>query len=307
MAAITLLATTSVLVADAVVTQGWTLTRQNIRTALGRGDCGLADQMVIIAEGGLRGLAVTQVRSASRADRVADRRGFPAGNGFGSGWYYHYGGVAPPLVLGLDTFGSRPPEALAGNLDGHLGSFRSPWYRVPRNTETITVLVIGGGETGLRLGVQFATTGPGSSPGGELTRLRVHPYSTVWRPVQIPVPSQATAVRLLGVDAAEGSEEGWVAVSQPAVAATTTLGAELRRTDAATLANPALALYLPCARQPSIAAGVVEIPKFLVVAMPTWFGGGVESGVFAPVLRLEYHNVYLGGGEIAVLRSGDLP
>lgn len=68
-----LLVTGGVFVVDAIVTDGWTFTKQNLLAAVGKGDCGLGEETQIPVPGSLRPLLPVSSESGNATDAVAIR------------------------------------------------------------------------------------------------------------------------------------------------------------------------------------------------------------------------------------------
>ena len=228
--------TIAVLGRDFQRTDGWTLTRQNLDSIVGRSGCGLADDATAALWSSSRSLpAIDGDRSAEPGTAVT-----------------------PSPVPGLprSELSSSSPEA--------------PWYRIPADRR-LGVFVAGSRVTDGELALQW-----GREQGGQVDVLRTDAVGAIeprvetspWTFVaasELPPPHPlADVVRVaLPLSAASGAS---VAVTAPVTYRTETLSRLISDPDARTLVHPALLLYFPCARQPRLADGMVEVPRYFV-----WF------------------------------------
>jgi hypothetical protein len=228
--------TVAVLAGDFVRSDGWTLTRQSLDSVVGRARCGLGDDAVASLPGSARPLAV----------------GGSAGSSEPSAW------VPPAPVDGVARYelSSSSPE--------------TPWFALPAD-ERLGVFVAGSGVSGGPLELQW-----GRRQGDDFEvlesdliqdvqpRIETSPW-TFLAASELPSPHPDAEVVRIAV-APSSAPRAPVAVTSPVTYGTTRLSRLIGRPGARTLVHPNLLLYLPCATQPRLANGRVEVPAYFV-----WF------------------------------------
>jgi hypothetical protein len=231
----------AMLAADAVKTPGWTLAHQNVDALQGRGGCGLAADTVVAAPWSMQTLAPINVRTATP----------------------HAGQFPSPPLRGSSVF-----SLLDQGDDTRLGL---PWFTAPQ-TGRIGFYVLSTGDPAdsvrARWGhVTASSVRPGTWRGIDLTNFdSVHSDVVGWtflpQSLLLGRGKDANAVQLqLESDAMPShalSATGAIAY-QPI-----SLSTLFRRQGARPLVWPNLLLYMPCARQPRLDKGVVEVPTVLV-------------------------------------------
>lgn len=232
--------TATVLAADAIKTDGWTLTRQNLDTLRGDLGCGLADDVHVADRSTLRALQV----AASGVEPSASQASVDG---------------RPPFVL----------DPLGRGID------RTPWLRLPADRRyglvVFSSLPMGDDE---RLVVESGrSTGAGVDRlGGSALRPEVveEVYSDTsaqhfFGPSEVPRPHpQANVIRVVRVEGAE--LDGSPLVAAPVTFAAKPLVEELRPEESRSLVLPPIVPYLPCVRLPRLGNGVVEVPSHIVSA-----------------------------------------
>ena len=255
--------TAAVLVADALKTDSWTVTRQNIETLSGDLRCGLADEALVPSVRSMRSLTALGAR---------DREETPA-------W------VPPAPVKGLQRFALGP---ISG------GSASSPWFDLSGG-QPVGVFVAGSHELTEGLSVDWgrrdqgriATLGTGRlRPEANVIR-EVQPDLVTWRFLsaqELPRPEDgARAVRFsLRGRVSPGSA---LAVTAPVTYASEPLVQRLTGTTDSSLVIPNMLMYLPCAGQPRLDDGVVETPRQIVAFLYAW-PVGLPTSPFSGVLDL---------------------
>jgi hypothetical protein len=123
--------TSSMLIADAVLTDGWTFARQNPQTIAGRSTCSLADPSTVSFDTTTVRLAALASIASEAADEFASRAGYLAGDAFVRGRYFA-SDRSDDLAeqLGPGTFGSWTPTSGSPS-DDFRGSFQSAWHGMP--------------------------------------------------------------------------------------------------------------------------------------------------------------------------------
>ncbi len=232
--------TVGVLVVDTAKTSSWTLLRQNIQTIRGDPGCGLADDLLVPARGSIRPVA-----SAGSPEP----RDLPP-------W------VPPAPVAGLDRFVLAPAEG---------GSGRSAWFELPVN-DRIGLFVTGTQAAPDRLALEW-----GRSEAGRIDILGDAEIETdttsdvsggvvLWRFVatgELPAPNpQANVVRVVFRSADLLATT--LAVTAPVTYANQELAPALNAPASRSFINPKLLTYFPCARQPLLRDGIVEVPNYVV-------------------------------------------
>ena len=235
--------TVGILGADAVRTDGWTLTRQNLKVLRGDAGCGLGDDLLVPA--------MDSVRSLSTID--ADRGRIPA-------WL--------PL-LPVDDVGAVALGPLPG------GPAESPWYRLGPDVQ-IGIFVSGPPGSSNTLSLEW-----GQDRRGAIERVgkdrffvddRPHAEDALaWKFVlasELPrAPLDADAVRVVFEDRIfRGLSVG---VSAPVTYTRRTLTEQIDDGTSPALIHPIVLPYYPCARQPTIRNGVAETPSSIITRLDT--------------------------------------
>ena len=250
--------TVGMLATDAVKTDGWTLTRQNLQSLHGDPGCGFADELVVPAMGSVRPLATADEGRA----RV------PA-------W------LPPPPVEGVDRFALGPAPG---------GPLESPWYMVSGD-RPIGIFVSGAGSSNAlslewgrsrRDAIESLGRGPvviGDGPHDE--------GALPWRLAlasELPqAPTNADAVRVVFEDRiSRGSAVG---VSAPVTYTSETLDGRLGDSASTSLVHPTVLPYFPCVRQPAIRNGVAQVPD-RILSQPGLPNPAVVIGDLSPFMGL---------------------
>jgi hypothetical protein len=235
--------TIGMLTVDAFKTDGWTLTRQNLRSLRGDPGCGLGDDLIAPA--------MTSVHPISIVG--TDRRLVPA-------W------LPPSPVDGLDRLALGPAPG---------GPVKSPWYALAAD-DKIGIFISGPPGSASALSFEWGENRRGAieSIGRESIPTDTGPrdeHAMPWRFLlssELPrAPSEADAVRVVFENRiSRGSAVG---VSAPVTYAGETLTEQLGDRASASLVHPILRTYFPCARQPVIRDGVAEAPDLIVTRTDT--------------------------------------
>jgi hypothetical protein len=226
--------------ADAVKTPAWTLAAQNVDSLPGHGGCGLADDTRVAAPWSLQPL-------------IPMGRDSPG---------------PPPQWLSAVDPPSRPAFALLGR--GDKTRLTLPWFQTPANRR-VGFYVLGTNDSAdsvhARWGHVAAPVRIGDWGGIDVSQYDAFQTETVqW----VFVPQGLLPPRIPGLDAVQLALESH---AQPphAIASTgavsyesTPLSTLFRQQGARPLVWPNLLLYMPCARQPRLDKGVVEVPTVLV-------------------------------------------
>jgi hypothetical protein len=257
LAAPVILFTLGVLARDFQRTDGWTLTRQNLDSLVGRSDCGLGDD------------TVASLWASSRSLPSVDRGPTPAP----PEW------IPRAPVTGLPRFGLSPSSA-------------TPWFRLPGDGR-LGLFVVGSGVAGGALQLDWGRQRDGrvdvlrSDVVGEIgARVETVPWTFV-AASELPAPHpQADAVRIAAPPSV--TPRAPVAVTAPVTYQTERLSRLLGDRIGAALIHPALFLYFPCARQPTLAKGIVEVPRYFV-----WFDHPFKPDPYEPTSPfLGVHDLY---------------
>jgi Mycobacterial cell wall arabinan synthesis protein len=256
--------TVGVLAGDAIQTDGWTLTRQNLDTLRGDLGCGLAD-----------------------FERVADRstvRALPVAAAGAEPW------AAQAEIGNVDGFEAFQLDPLGTGVD------RTPWLRLPAHGRygimVLTALPLGSDH---RLVVEFGRRreaaverlgGSALDPGVVDEVFSDNATQHLFGPTEVPRPDpEADVVRLVRVEGAE--RDGAIVVAAPVTFAGKPLDDELHTDDSRSLVLPPLVTYLPCARLPQLGKGVVEVPGHVVSANIEFNPiGGAATSPFLGLLDL---------------------
>jgi cell wall arabinan synthesis protein len=250
--------TIAVLARDFQRTDGWTLTRQNLESIVGRSGCGLADD------------ATAALWSSSRSLPAVD-------------------GDSP-----AEPGSSVPPSPVSDLPRSELSTSapETPWYRLPADRR-LGLFVAGSSVTGGEVALQW-----GRDQGGQIDVLRTDAVGAIeprvetspWTFVaasELPPPHPLAEVVRVALPAS-AAPSAPVAVTAPVTYRTETLSRLISDPDARTLVHPALLLYVPCARQPKLADGVVEVPRYFV-----WFDHPYQPHPFEPTSPfLGVHDLY---------------
>jgi hypothetical protein len=211
---------------DALFTDGWTLPRQNVDTLLGRRTCGLADDALVPDRASFTPLPV----AGSGGTGAATQARFPAG------------AVTPWYRLPADR---RVGFAVQGFPDSERSPFVVEWA-----VETLSGPdVVERSSEGLEDGSTYTDDRLGT---------RFMPWRFLSQGDMRGRPSEATLMRVR----VPPNEAGvWIErpVAYDTMLMQEVIGGRLQ------LPVPNYRLFLPCARLPSIAGGVMEVPHTLVL------------------------------------------
>jgi len=233
--------TAAVLVADAIKTDSWTVSRQNVDTLTGNLRCGLADDGLVPSASSMRPLAAVGADEARPAPS----------------W------VPPPPVAGLPRFALGP---IGG------GSASSPWFKLS-GERPFGVFVAGSPELMDELALEWGQRRRGrieTLGTGELI-VDVRADIETWRffsAPELPSPGEgATAVRVVLRSSVPGST---LAITAPVAYASERLVRRLDGAGSLSLVLPNMLMYVPCARQPRLSDGAVEAPGQIVAFLGSW-------------------------------------
>jgi hypothetical protein len=230
----------AMLAADAVKTPAWTLAAQDIHSLQGNEDCGLADDTRVAAPWSLRPLQTLGRDTES----------------------------ATPHWLSATDPPSHPTFGLLGR--GNPTRLTLPWFRAPVNGR-VGFYVLGTNDANdhvlARWGNAGGTVPPINWTGIDLSHFDAFQSETIqWT----FVPEGLLPARASGQNAVQ---VGLDSQTQPPHALTSTgalsyesisLSTLFRLQGARPLVWPNLLLYMPCARQPRLTKGIVEVPTVLV-------------------------------------------
>jgi hypothetical protein len=255
--------TAAVLIVDTAKTTTWTLARQNIEAASGNTGCGLADDALLADKSSMRSLASSGARNGGS---------LPV-------W------VPPAPVQQQPRFaigpGTERPEW-------------TPWFRLPSG-RGFGVFVAGTLTPTDRLALDW----------GRLDRGRIDPFATSdiavkYSPSQFGIaswrffaseelPRRPAGANVVRVSVRSAMTPGAaVAVTAPVTYRNEQLAKRLEGDGSLTLVNPGLLSYLPCARQPELSGGAVDVPSRLVRATndDIWSVGDRATNPFLGLLDL---------------------
>ena len=256
--------TAAVFVADAVKTESWTLTRQNIETLRGDLGCGLADDAMVANLPSMRSL--TRFRGPTTQPTTQ--------------W------IPPPPIAGLERFSLGPIRA---------GSTAyAPWFKLPASRKMGVFLAGAPGtagtvelEWGRSRGGRIATLG--SEEIGSDVPPNMRPDLVPWR----FFPAAELPSRIAGSDSVRFALRGTAptgsaaAVSAPVSYTNRRLAEQLDPGASSSLILPNLLTYFPCVDQPRLSDGVIEAPGAVVAhrdSLIPVFGG--KSSPFEGILDL---------------------
>jgi hypothetical protein len=263
--------TLGVLGADAVKTDSWTLTRQNLQALRGDPGCGLAGSLAAGTPASMHPLS--PLRASESGGHLA--RWVPA---------------APVASLPRLTLG---PVAS--------GDARSPWFAA-RPGRPIGVFAAGPGGAKSTLALEFARVRGGRARVVDSEPLPVGVTETAdgassedvttWRFLSPDSNSpRANAVRV--VLRGQGTLGNAVAVTTPVTYQTDLLTRALDQAGTPVLTNPYVQMFFPCLRQPRLRGGTVAVPAALVAPSAsldplTGRVGGIFNGLLDlyPLVRL---------------------
>jgi arabinosyltransferase C len=257
--------TLGLFVVDGFTAPSWTLAKQNV-DSVGSSTCGFADDLSVIEPA--RGHALP-VDDAATPNAAVDA--LPPAATLGPPLEFAPEGVDPGVrpVPGLESqWGSR-----IGN-DANRGTFVSPWFNLDQsfvgagNDRERIVLFLAGrvNADNTRLFVQLGRQNGSDIENVGVEELPPQGDNPQWRPVVldalVPVSPEATRMRLVGVDAADGGG-GWLAFSGPRVVRPEPMTRLLEAPEHRSLIAPWMSPYFPCATQPRVEPGVSEPPDFV--------------------------------------------
>ena len=248
--------TFAVLARDLQRTDGWTLTRQNLQSFVGDEGCGLGDDAV-----------ASTWSSASTLSAVG---GAPSDE--------------PPAWVPAAPLMGVPRFELSS------ASPATPWFRLPADRRVgLFVADARAGELALeagrlRNGQVDILRSDAVSPVG--TTVETSPWTFV-AASELPAPRPGRERR------PDRYAPVWiprapVAVTGPVTYRTERLARLLGDRAAGSLIHPNLLLYFPCASQPRLAEGIVEVPRYFV-----WFDHPFQPHPFEPTSPfLGVHDLY---------------
>lgn len=236
----------AVLVQDARATPQWTLARQNVSSLAGRSGCGLADDTTVADPA-----TFTALRAVAPAPLEPPASGARP---------------APPFA-GLEVLGRSPGAE----------DVVTPWYELPADGRRVGFYVSSIAAQAGELSARWATAGGGSvltdwtpaaTSSPRMTRADASPWSFVPEGALPPRPSGARAVQLR-LRSTETPPRRLLATGAVAYG-TAPLTELLTSPGARPFVAPNLVLYLPCARLPTLARGIVEPPTLVVLHDDLW-------------------------------------
>jgi arabinosyltransferase C len=235
--------TVGVLADDLRRTSGWTLTKQNLGSIVGRRGCGLGDDVVASLPGSV---PLPSLEAAAHHTPT---------------W------IPPAPTQGLQRF------------ELSSSTTATPWFRL-RQGDRFGLFVAGSTVPGEQLSIEWGRADI-SRHVTDLRRDTVPGIvsaATPWTFVaasELPAPAAgANAVRI--VRNATSPPQAPLAVTAPVSYREAPFSRLLREPGATALIHPALLLYFPCARQPALRAGLVDAPDYIV-----WYGDTYEPLLFA--------------------------
>jgi hypothetical protein len=243
---------------DAIITDGWTFSKQNLADVAGRGGCGVADDLHVLRTGSVVPLVSLEED------------------------------VRPTTDLGLLPDPPLADLAVIGGQDQlRTTSTVSPWYAVPASGP------IGYFEHGFGSSTGNVRLEWGERHGAEVAVVeseRVDSPTSVFDPFALPwrfrterslpeKPADADAVRLI-VEHHGGDPISQVAASAPVAYATDPLTSWLSGRGLVALVDPQVRLYFPCVRQPELAHGIAEPSDFVVAWVPGTIALTASSGTY---------------------------
>ena len=232
--------TISVLAVDAARSP-WTIARQNLGDPQAQSSCGLADHLLIADRTSMTGLSVA---GRTTADPVP-------------GW------VPPAPLPGIPRYVLTPAEGAVAS---------SPWFGIP-TAQPIGFYAAGTQGLGDNLEIEWGRRSAEGIKPLSVGRIPGDPSATLsgthdWR----FVPAAELPGRARGANAARitlpNDGRGWptTAITAPVTYSNQELGQLLTEGGAEALVSPALLTYMPCTAQPRLQAGVVGVPRYVVMA-----------------------------------------
>jgi hypothetical protein len=247
--------TWSLLARDARSADGWSYTGQLLSHAMGRNECGLPDDLPVVARASP--LALT-----SGPNEIT--RAIPDA-------YDHVPANARLPMRGVDTWGTRVAFAGMPNGDVATGRFSTPWYSVEGARE-----------------VAFWTVGRTGDPNQIVVEARAADGSVTTTPIARPgetlywslkpvtrLPRNAIAVRLVLQDNDDGTG-GWLGATAPVAVSYKPFGATLSDHDRVWVASQ-VRLYAPCLDLPSIRNGYLHPLAASLVTPPSGLSEALQS------------------------------
>jgi len=274
--------TAGVLVADAVKTKSWTLTRQNAQTLRGDLRCGLADDALVPLRSSMRALPViTQPARSSAAS-----------------W------LPPAPIAGLTRFQIGPPPTpttAARSSWFHLTPAQRFGFFLTGTPGTSDILELEWGRSGSAAVKPLGTDQVPADFGTD-----AEPSRVTWRfysAGDLPAPpSDATAVRFaLRADQGAGTQIGLTAPVAYRDGRMITLLQQRKPS----LALPNLLPYVPCVSQPVVTAAT-EAPQAIVAFRDSLWPLAADASPFAelsdlyPIVRLPLSDAANPPGQVAL-------
>jgi hypothetical protein len=234
-----------IVVIDTARTESWSLARQNLQALRGAGGCGLAEDSVVASISSMQPIAHYQNHRREALSRE---------------W-------SPPPVKGLAsyTLESQKPDAMA-----------TPWFPLPSHGR-FGFFVGGAASLAGELTVEWGRRHEGGVKNLGKAAISAQFESTVpprlvrWRFLprgELPdVPRGADLARVSIV----ANRKDTVRVTSAVTYRNELLADRLRRGSARPLIAPQLLMYFPCARQPQLESGIVEVPSEILAVWWTLF------------------------------------
>jgi hypothetical protein len=227
--------TVALLLADALKTDGWTLTRQNVG---GSAECGLADDVVVPVRGSARPVANVMTTGGTQT---------PA-------W------VPSPPVERLPRFALGPA----------VGATSTPWLPLPADGRLgLFVAGVPGPADRLRLEWARFPVNRVEPIGTDDAGVQADPLAgnTAWRFYAAgDLPTPPPEARLVRVTlTSDATPSAALAVTAPVTYDTERLSLRVNR-ESRSLVLPNLFTYLPCTDLPELRGGIVEVPDYVLVS-----------------------------------------
>ena len=234
---------------------------------------------------------------AHAAERRLDRR--PVGCGLADDAVASLPGSARSLQS-VGSVSSMPPAWVPAAPVPDLGRFAlspskraTPWFRLPEDGHFglfAAASAVTGGQLALDWGREDGKARVDElrtdTFGDVVPRIETTPWTFV-AASELPVPAPgANVVRITTTPSTVPRAP--LAVTAPVAYGAAPLSHLLGGHEGSALIHPALFLYFPCARQPTLAGGVVEVPRYFV-----WFDNGFQPHPYEPTSPfLGVHDLY---------------
>jgi arabinosyltransferase C len=273
------------------VTVNYSSAARNLAAVAGRGECGLADIVLVdpdpqksiltpVSDEGsaadallgdkARGFAITSPQEQSTADLLAQANLPDIGPAVDP---LHPTPPADPADLvgfGLDPMATPLVISAAGRSSGTnpagivapIAELTSRWYQLPEDTALVTLAAVGYfPKNAVRL--EFTDDPASGKPLGRPVEMSAADPAPGWRDLRLgEVPKQAKAVRVIARLDLPGPSQ-WIALTPPRAPKLATLQHVIGRADPV-LADWEDGLGFPCMRPFSYRDGIIELPKYRI-------------------------------------------